>query len=229
MRTHTKLVLPALLLGAGFALAAPLAASAHVHVTPGETPAGSATVIEFSSGHGCDGSPTTAYTVTIPEGFDSVAPVLNGAYDISETRGAANADGVEPIETVTYTPTAPITDGYYSTFSLRVTPGEDLVGETVAFPVLQTCVTGSTDWSGDPADESEGSTPAPAIVVSEATEDDGHGHAAAETEESDEHAEASSDVSTVDTAARVLGVSGLVVGAVGVVIAVLARRKPAGK
>ena len=49
-------------LGAGalLALAAPVAAQAHVNVTPGSTAAGSYTVLEFASGHGCDGSPTTS-------------------------------------------------------------------------------------------------------------------------------------------------------------------------
>ena len=64
--------------GAVLALTAvPLAASAHVTVTPSGTAAGSYTVLTFAFSHGCEGSPTTALTFDIPESIDSVSPTLN--------------------------------------------------------------------------------------------------------------------------------------------------------
>ena len=50
------------------ALGAPLAASAHVHVNPGTASAGGTETLTFSFSHGCDGSPTTALAIDIPDG-----------------------------------------------------------------------------------------------------------------------------------------------------------------
>ena len=102
---------------------------------------------------------------------------------------------------------------------------EDAEGETLAFPVLQTCAEGENDWSGVAEEgEAEPESPAPTIVVTAATGDE-HGTA---TTVSDEHVESASDVAATtseDTVARVLGIGGLVVGAVGVVLATIARRR----
>lgn len=221
-----KLRTPALAvsaLGAGalLALAAPLAASAHVTVTPNSTAAGSYAVLTFAYGHGCEGSPTTALTIDIPEGINSVMPGLNSNYTIEKI-----ADG-DRTSQVVYTAVTPIADGFRDTVDIQVQLPEDAAGETLAFPVLQSCETGETNWS-DPDQSAD--APAPIIEVTEAT-GDGHSHGTSTDEhaEGDEHAEteeaaATTSASSDDTIARVLGAGGLVVGAVGVILAITARR-----
>lgn len=218
--------------GAVLALAAvPLAASAHVTVTPSGTAAGSYTVLTFAYSHGCEGSPTTAIAIDIPESIASVAPTLNPNYTIEKV-----ADG-DRTSQVVYTAITPVQDGYRDTIELSLQLPEDAAGETLAFPVLQTCEVGETNWNQVAEEgEEEPESPAPVIVVTEAT-GEGHGHGAA-TEEaaSDEHGDghaegaeetaATSDDS--DTVARVLGIGGLVVGVVGIVLALAARRPRSG-
>jgi len=227
-----RLSLAGLAGGAVLALAAvPLAASAHVTVTPSGTAAGSYTVLTFAFSHGCEGSPTTAIAIDIPESIASVSPTLNPNYTIEKV-----ADG-DRTSQVVYTAITPVQDGYRDTIELSLQLPEDAAGETLAFPVLQTCEVGETNWNQVAEEgEEEPESPAPVIVVTEAT-GDGHGHGAA-TEEaaSDEHGDghaegaeetaATSDDS--DTVARVLGIGCLVVGVVGIVLALAARRPRSG-
>ena len=227
-----RLSLAGLAGGAVLALAAvPLAASAHVTVTPSGTAAGSYTVLTFAFSHGCEGSPTTAIAIDIPESIASVSPTLNPNYTIEKV-----ADG-DRTSQVVYTAITPVQDGYRDTIELSLQLPEDAAGETLAFPVLQTCEVGETNWNQVAEEgEEEPESPAPVIVVTEAT-GDGHGHGVA-TEEaaSDEHGDghtegaeetaATSDDS--DTVARVLGIGGLVVGVVGIVLALAARRPRSG-
>ena len=128
-------------------------------------------------------------------------------------------------------------DGYRDTIELSLQLPEDAAGETLAFPVLQTCEVGETNWNQvAEAGEDEPESPAPVIVVTEAT-GDGHGHGAAADEattddHADDHAEGTEEVAATsdeaDTVARVLGIGGLVVGVVGIVLALAARRPRSG-
>jgi uncharacterized protein YcnI len=214
--------------GAVLALTAvPLAASAHVTVTPSGTAAGSYTVLTFAFSHGCEGSPTTALTFDIPESIDSVSPTLNPNYAIEKV-----ADGDRTAQVV-YTAITPVEDGFRDTIELSVRLPDDAAGETLEFPVLQTCEIGVTNWNQVAEEgEEEPESPAPTIVVTEATGDE-HGHGAtteeAAADEHGDHDEATataSDAATgsADTVARVLGIGGLVVGVVGIVLAITARR-----
>ena len=215
----TTIAATALAGGVLLALGAPLAATAHVGVTPSSTAAGSSTVLTFAFSHGCAESPTTKLTFDIPESIASVSPTLNPNYTIEKiVEGDRTAQ-------VVYTAITPVEDGYRDTIALSLRLPEDAEGATLAFPVLQTCAEGENDWSGvAEAGEAEPESPAPTIVVTEAT-GDAHGTA---TTVSDEHAESASDVAATtsdDTVARVLGIGGMVVGAVGVVLAITARRR----
>ena len=75
----------ALVGGALLALAAPLAASAHITVTPSDTAAGSYSVLTFGFSHGCEASPTTKLTFDIPDEIESVKPTLNSNWTIENT------------------------------------------------------------------------------------------------------------------------------------------------
>ena len=217
----TTIAATALAGGVLVALGAPLAATAHVGVTPSSTAAGSSTVLTFAFSHGCAESPTTQLTFDIPESIASVTPTLNPNYTIEKiVEGERTAQ-------VVYTAITPVADGFRDTIELSLRLPEDAEGETLAFPVLQTCAEGEHDWSEvAEAGEAEPESPAPTIVVTEATGDE-QGHGTASTV-SDAHAESASDVAATtsdDTLARVLGIGGLAVGAVGIVLAITARRR----
>ena len=218
----TTIAAAALAGGILLALGAPLAASAHVNVTPSSTAAGSSTVLTFAFSHGCEESPTTMLTFDIPESIPSVSPTLNPNWTIEKI-----ADGDRTAQVV-YTAITPVESGYRDTIELSLRLPEDAAGETLAFPVLQTCAAGETNWN-EVAEEgaAEPESPAPTIVVTEATGDE-HGSGTAAVA-SDEHSSASaSDAaaqSSDDTVARVLAVGGLVVGAVGVVLALTLPRR----
>ncbi|GAA1055881.1 hypothetical protein GCM10017608_14620 [Agromyces luteolus] len=226
-------------LGAGtlLALAAPVAAQAHVVVNPSSTAAGSYAVLEFASGHGCDGSPTASYTIDIPESILSVTPTLKPGWDVEKVmveldepvEGAHGDVIAERVGQVVYTAETPQPDGYRETFQVQVLLPEDAAGERLEFPVLQACTEGENDWSEPVGDDgAEPERPAPAIEVTEAT-GDAHGHGDAE-EASDEHGEeheaeeTAATQGSVDVLGRVLGITGLAVGAAGLTVAILARR-----
>lgn len=219
MKRTTPLKCAVALAGAALlAVAAPLAASAHVTVTPSSTAAASYSVVTFSVGHGCEGSPTTALTFTVPDSIESITPTVNPGWTIAKNGSQ-----------VVYTADEPLPDGQRTTFELSVKLPELAAGEELAFPVLQSCEVGQTDWSEvTTAGGAEPEHPAPVIVLTEST-GDGHGHDAPAEESSDahesEHASASDATGSDDVLARALGIAGLVVGTVGVLLAVAARRK----
>lgn len=231
----------ALALGAGtaLALAAPLAASAHVAVDPSETAAGAYTVLSFGTPHGCGESPTTRLTFTMPEGIDRVTPTVNPGWTIEKVveqldaprKDSHGANITERVNSVVYTALTPLPTDLRDVIELSLQLPADAAGETLAFPVLQECTEGQTDWSTIAEEgEAEPEHPAPTITVTEASAD-GHGHtvgADASSEHESETASSSGSAEATgsddDVVARVLGVAGLVVGTVGIVLAVGARR-----
>lgn len=229
----------ALAAGVLLALAAPLAASAHVSVTPDATGAGAFTVLTFSTAHGCEGSSTTSMTIDIPESITSVSPTVNPGWTVEKI----DVDLAAPIDDghgneittrvgqITYSATTPLPDGFRDTFALSLQLPADAEGETLEFPVLQTCEIGETNWNEATAPgEDEPALPAPFITVTAGT-GDAHGHSDGDTDAETvaTHDDAAAVTATAapadDVLARVLGAGGLVVGAVGIVLAVTARRK----
>ncbi|WP_243600473.1 YcnI family protein [Rathayibacter sp. VKM Ac-2929] len=218
------------------ALAAPTAASAHVTAAASSTAAGSYTVVTFSLAHGCEGSPTTGLSITIPEGINSVSPTVNPNWDVVKNE-VEIADPVtdshgntatQRVSDVVYTAKTALADGYRDTVSLQLQLPEDAAGSTLEFPVLQTCETGSTAWDQPTVEgEDEPELPAPTVAVTAAMEgsghhdDDGDGDDAVATTASATTAAGQSD----DVLARVLGVGGLVLGAVGVAFGLASRRR----
>jgi uncharacterized protein YcnI len=240
MKKSTPFTLASAGLGFGLllAVAVPLSASAHVGVTPDATAAGSYTVLTFSVPHGCDGSATTTIAIDIPEEIASVTPTVNPNWNVSKvmaplatpTTSAHGEAATERVGQVVYTAKTALADGYRDTFALSLQLPADAAGTTLDFPVLQTCETGSTNWNEIPAegaDEDSVEHPAPAVTVTEevATEADGDPASAVGTTSSDASGSTAIASSGDDVLARVLGVGGLVVGAVGVVIAVVATRR----
>lgn len=227
----------ALAAGVLLALAAPLAASAHVTVTPDATGAGAFTVLTFSTAHGCEGSATTKMTIDIPENITSVSPTVNPGWTVEKI----DVDLATPIDDghgneittrvgqITYAAMTPLPDGFRDTFALGLQLPADAEGETLEFPVLQTCEVGETNWNETTVDgEDEPALPAPFVTIAAAT-GDAHGHSDGDTDAETvaTHGDAAdaTAASADDVLARMLGAGGLVVGAVGIVLAVAARRK----
>ncbi|WP_165070356.1 YcnI family copper-binding membrane protein [Marisediminicola senii] len=205
------------------ALAAPMTASAHVGVEASTTAAGSYSLLTFSVPHGCDASSTTGITIDIPESVISVTPTINPGWTVE----AVSTD--DRTSQVVYTAETPLPDGYRDAFELEVALPDGEPGDMVAFPVTQACEVGETLWNEETVEgEDEPAHPAPAIVLTAASEGEGH-HGAADGVDA-ASASSSAEASTAptsDTLARVFGIGGLLVGAVAVVVATAAVRRKA--
>ncbi|WP_308798294.1 YcnI family copper-binding membrane protein [Agromyces silvae] len=219
------------------AISAPLSASAHVGLAASSTAEGSYTVLSFSVPHGCGESPTTKLTFTMPEGVNRVTPTVNANWTIDKVveelpeplQDSHGANLVDRDAQVIYTAVTPLPSELRDVIELSLQLPADTAGETLAFPVLQECVEGSTDWNELAEEgEAEPASPAPAIVVTAAT-GDGHGHGAETAAE--EHSESevvdAAPATVDDPVARWLGIGGLIVGVAGVVFAAVAWRRPA--
>lgn len=228
------IAIPAVVAGALLALAAPTAASAHVSASASSSAPGAYTVVTFGVPHGCEGSPTQVVTIDIPESVPSVTPTVNPLWTVEKVMVPLD----EPIETtygepltervgqIVYTSTTGgLEDGFRDAFalSLQLPQGEE--GEAVEFRTTQTCTEGTAVWEGEDV---------PKVVLTGAAE---AGHGAGDEEASDEEtatttaAEGDASAASATTAsnqgdvlARVLGVLGLLVGTVGIVLAIVTRR-----
>ena len=227
-RRRAHLTIGGLALGAALAIAAPLAASAHVHVSPEEAAANASTRLDFTFSHGCDGAPTTSLVFDIPDGVDGVTPVLDGAWTIARETGD---DGIAT--RVTYTAVNPVEDGVSASVAMNVIFSSSTAESAVAFPVLQTCETGETNWAEvaeDGQDPHDLEAPAPAVAVGAAaapTDDHGgDGHSATDDHSTDEPTAGHDDASpTADPVARWLSGGALVAALAALGVAVLRRRK----
>lgn len=211
-------------------------ASAHVSATATSTAANSYTTATFSVPHGCDGSPTTKIEFQVPDSVIEVTPTVNPNWTITKateqyTSPSASSDDEsaedagERVTSVTYTAKTPLPADERDTFALSFSLPDGKPGDRVSFPVVQTCERGSVDW--DQAQESgkaEPEHPAPSIVLTAATtqgDDDATTATASDT---------GTTAAQPDLVGRFLGLGGLVVGAVGLVVAVAAtRRRDASK
>ncbi|NPC42676.1 YcnI family protein [Nocardioides sp. zg-1230] len=227
IRTIARLAaLPAATAAVALSFAAP--AGAHVTATPSTAAAGAYTVVTFSVGHGCEGSPTTRLEIQVPESVLSVTPSRNPFYDVEKTieqldEPVADAHGNEVTErtaSIVYTATTPLPDGQRDAFELSFQL-PDAEGETLSFPTIQTCQKGETGWVEVPADgqdPDELESPAPAFEIV-AAEAGSHGDEAAAEPAADE-AEATAEGSTEAAAdagdtSPALGWIGLVAGLLG--------------
>ncbi|MCM3779175.1 YcnI family copper-binding membrane protein [Microbacterium hydrocarbonoxydans] len=208
--------------GAVLAIAVPAMASAHVTVSPDELAAGDHGVLTFAFSHGCEESPTTSLRITMPDGLASVAPTVDSDWTIDVERGD---DGL--VSAVTYTAVAPVPNGLRGAVSMGIGLDEDSP-EALAFPVVQTCETGSTEWTQlaeDGEDPHSLDAPAPVVHVGPASGDHTD-HGAATGEDAAPDADAG-DAAASDPTGIVLGSAGLVAGLAALVVSVLAYRRKA--
>ncbi len=199
-------------------------ASAHVTVEPDTTAAGAYSVLTFSSSHGCEGSPTTSFTINIPDSVADAKPTVYEGWDVKKVEEKLDEpltleDGstiTKHVGQIVYTAKTPLEDGYRMAFEVAMQNPEK-AGETLAFPVLQECEKGQTDWAEMPAEDQdphELESPAPTYTLTKASEE-GH-HAASDGEEDGEDlAEAGREG---DDASQIPGYLGLAAGVLGVVL-----------
>ena len=221
-------------------------ASAHVTVTASETGAGAYSVLTFQVGHGCDGSPTTTMTIQMPEEIIAVTPTRNSLWQVKKTmtklaEPITDAHGntvTERVGEVVYTARQPLPEGYRDTFELSLQLPET-AGETLAFPVVQTCAKGETGWVEVPADGQDAEElehPAPTVTITEADgEGDHHGDDASDADdaadvpdnEGDDRGDSDAAADDNDEGGNGVGYAGLGLGALGAVLggAALARTR----
>jgi len=216
---RTALATAGIIGGAALALVVPSMAGAHVGVSPDELVAGDHGVLTFSFSHGCENSPTTALRITMPEGLASVAPTMDGDWNIQVERGD---DGL--VSAVTYTALTPVPTDLRGAVSMSVGLDES-TPESLAFPVVQQCVEGATEWTQlaeNGEDPHSLDAPAPVVTIAESAAGGHGGHDTSATAD-----DVTSDATADDVAGIALGAGGLVAGVAALIVAVLAYRRRA--
>ncbi|MFF0163058.1 YcnI family protein [Streptomyces sp. NPDC005263] len=217
-------------------------AFAHVSVQPeGVAAKGGYAVIDFKVPNERDDASTTKVEVNFPTDHPlaSVMPEPVPGWDVKVTKSKlakpVEAHGkqiTEAVSKVTWTATgAGIKAGFFEKFPLSVGAlPED--ADQLVFKAIQTYSNKEVvRWIEEQKEgEEEPETPAPVLTLSAASEDGHHGSAAAEdasddTKSTGAAAETAAPADSSDTTARVLGVVGIVVGALGVAYGVLAGRR----
>lgn len=224
-RRRTRRALGALLGAAALTLGAATAASAHVHVTPTSTAAGSSSLLTFRVPTESDTASTTGLTVDLPSAtpFTSVSVQAMPGWTAKVEQGAlpkpVTVDGAELTQAplhVTWTADtdAAVPPGEFQQFTISVSP-LPAEGTRVVLPAHQTYSDGTVvDWTDvAAAGAAEPEHPAPELTTTAQTAAD-----------DDAAAPATPTAAATDTVARWLGGVGAVLGLVAVVVAVTSRR-----
>ena len=151
-------------------------AFAHVSLETAEAAVGSTYRAVFRVPHGCEGKPTIAVRVRIPEGVIGVKPMpkpgwtlekITGEYGKTyELHGSPVAQGVTEV----VWSGGSLADDEYDEFVLRGSLSADLeVGSTIYFPLVQECPDGAfSRWIEIPAEgqaDDEPEHPAPGVLL----------------------------------------------------------------
>jgi len=226
----------ALVAGAALAVAAPLAASAHVRIDPTTATPGGYSYISFRVPTESATASTVGLTIQLPTGtpFTSVSYQAVPGWTAKVTTGTLPKPVTIGGTSVTTAPTSVtfaatdggIPPGQFGVFTLSLGAVPD-TGK-VMLPATQTYSDGSVvKWDQPtPASGEEPEHPAPTLYIDDAPP---AGDSSAVTvSPAPDAAAAASDHSGLDAAALTVGFAGLVVGAAGLVVAVVAltRKKP---
>ncbi|KUL26880.1 YcnI family protein [Streptomyces regalis] len=223
------------------ALSAP--AFAHVSVQPEGTAAkGGYAVVDFKVPNERDNASTTKLEVNFPTDHPlaSAMPEAINGWDIKVTKSKLDkpiemhGEKIsEAVSKITWTATGDgIKAGFFQKFPVAVGQLPEDADELV-FKAIQTYSNKEVvRWIEVPQDgQEEPENPAPVLELS-AAEDGHHGSSSSEKAADSDDAEAASaktaaaePADSSDTTARVLGVVGIVVGALGVAYGVLAGRR----
>jgi uncharacterized protein YcnI len=152
-------------------------ALAQVTLETGKAPAGSTYKAVLRVGHGCEGKPTTAVRVKVPEGVINSKPMPKPGWQLATVTGkyaqAYDYYGTPMTEGVTEIAWSGghLPDAWYDEFTFRATLSGFAPGAVVHFPVVQECTDGAAHrWieipePGRSADDYE--EPAPGVTITE--------------------------------------------------------------
>lgn len=229
-KNFTLRVLAAVAVGGVLALAAPLAASAHVRIDPSRAAAGGYSYLSFRVPTESATASTVGLTIELPADtpFTSVSyesvPGWTAHITNSTLPKPVTVDGTKvttaPTEVAFTATDGGIKPGQFGTFTLSLGKVPD-TGK-VLLPVTQTYSDGSVvKWDQPtPASGVEPEHPAPTLYINDAPPADDS--AAVTASPAAAPAAQASDHPAVSVAALVVGFAGLVVGAAGLVVAVVA-------
>jgi periplasmic copper chaperone A len=155
----------------GFVLAALVSfAFAHITLEQNKAPVGTSYKAVLRVPHGCDGSPTTAIRVRIPEGVIDVKAMPKPGWTLNVVEGkyakTYSLDRAQISEGVTEIDWSGgnLPDGRHDEFVFQSFLASDLqAGQTLYFPVVQECVKGVHRWIEIPKRGSEYPEPAPGL------------------------------------------------------------------
>lgn len=125
-------------------------------------PAGLTAVVHLRVASGCDGAPTDALQVSIPDSLSGVVAEAIPGWTVETDTVAmdpdsdSDSDPKERVSTIRWTG-GTLPDGQFVDFGFRAR-FPDEVGAVLTFPVIQTCGSVQLDWT-----ESEGRLTAPTI------------------------------------------------------------------
>lgn len=132
---------------------------AHIVLETSSAPAGSSYKAVLQVGHGCQGSATTAVTVQIPAGFQGARPYPKAGWTLAvktgklakpyDSHGKQVTEDITQISWTAASKEAALQDAWFDEFALRGKLPE--TAGPLWFKVLQTCESGSADWSEVPA------------------------------------------------------------------------------
>lgn len=223
----------ALSLAALMALGTAGVASAHVGVSGTSDAAGSSTVLTFSASHGCEGSPTTAFAIQIPESISAATPTANPNWTVEKVMeqlaepitDSHGNEVTERVAEIVYTAKEPLADGIRDAFQVSVTLPEDAAGETLAFPTVQSCIEGENAWielAAEGQDPHDLDAPAPTLLVTEAAAEHGHGHAEESADSADAEAAATQETASDAGPSLALAIAALIAGSLGLIVGIVA-------
>lgn len=136
----------------------PGAALAHVTANPDAGAAGKYFETAFRVSHGCEGSDTLSVSIKLPPGMVTVKPQYKPGWTVDVRKSALDKPvpaghgkmATEQVDEIIWTG-ARLPDVQYDTFGLLMKL-PDRAGETLWFPVTQTCEKGDLRWIEIPAE-----------------------------------------------------------------------------
>jgi uncharacterized protein YcnI len=212
------------------ALIAPAAAAAHVTVQPTSAPAGAETVLDLRVPNERDDAATVKVDVKLPPGFVSAAWESAPGWSVRAVKQKLSKpiqtdDGPidEQISEIVWTASSRktgIQPGEFRDFPLSVLiPGK--AGQTLTFKALQTYSNGSVvRWIGAPGSDE----PAPQVKLTNANANASAttGDAGSASSGSPAPTSAPAPAATADNDSNGLGIVALVLGALGLLIGIVA-------
>lgn len=131
-------------------------ALAHVSLAESNAVPGSRYVAHFRVGHGCDGKPTTALTVSLPVGTSQIVPDQPPGWTIATVR-----EGTRTAAVTWKGGSLPAGKPGVFTVTMTLPPA----GTQLAFPAMQMCGTAEEDWNELPAAGKTLQHPAPLLTL----------------------------------------------------------------